>query len=1600
MSSLRLVSSARNLREQFNRPTSPVAGTSSNLVQSSGASVSSGVSQSRTLEPTSSLSRQGSLPRSTSSGNLRRTKSMQKKTLISKVFADDSSNNNELQDLSMEMTLLVVKRCVKEIRERGLTTKGILKQQQMGLSHSATMETIRQILDDDANTALSALHKIDIHQVAHAMKAAIRYSEETLVTYEDYQALFLDQDKDFSRFVQDLPSINRAILLDLFSLCADVTLLSDLNTMNLSAVAKAISLCILDEPERDFTTFDDSLKQRSFTGAACEDLFRAFLRIKRSQDLAMVDQEDEVDENRYIDNKTRVLKSARQQTSEYTASNNGSSSSMHPDHINMPPSHSRIDVSLPSSAGSSMPGSAGGWSGLAHPGVGTPRSYANERDYFGLATPPPRPTSPLSHQGNMHTASLSRSQSIAQSFSRPMSPAPVVLVEKAEFEEIQQDQSHLTRLRQAFLRPALDLQRRCSVADMESLFRGSAHDDEEEDGYESEPEVSHSGYQNHLRQRSSAVDYQAHQPHYQQHNYEQQNGGRAFGEESPSRSIRSLSKQELLSMRLRQMREQGYTDAAIQHEQQYGFQRAQSQQELWSKDRAQFNSAPLQLSGGIPNRTRVATHSAHPLPRSPGSGSHRSKRNPSLRRSVSLDPRAMKARLRDSVGSQMTFQTEMTVDDEPNSRHLMVMNPDHQDPSRASSEFSLQQSPEDLEKEEQEQQGILLQEILNWPPQSAPMASPQAEQEEPCYGKSQGASNNNNNSSNSNNNSNGATGVRAFEVLSRPKDIEVSVIFTPITPLAPRTELRSKFQETFPDRPISPPPGYGNGAKRSLTANSARSSKLSPNSSSVAVSPRHPMRSMTSPHTGSNVGRPVPLQQGSTFSGVSSSMTTESKSKTSGFIRALSKLRSKTSDDMLKPGKINSQVGGAPAAITTAPPTVSIEPPRLELNFLGDLMAGSSAGQDLMTAPALMSTGRGGPEALKSWRQQAQASLPVPGDIASVPSSPSSKEHDQMVPKGFVGARRASAATVGSIQHPVTPPRRRFKKGSMSPTTSPRQIGAATNRKKSNASIDHGAGVSSPKQSSAQEGEETEMVMEFDLSAVAGTSASFSASPIDNNIPKKSAAVQNEFRFSTATLLKDGKLYYQLQWDQFSELGFKSDLFTEPEQDLSGTNQQRLSQTGRSTGGAAAAATGVEMMTPPQRAPRHPLHQKYGSDPLGQKNHTLGQGYAPGPSLEQRRAAMKAAEASFLALAKDPEALATLKANEATIISKGMFVRGSTQPLIENVLPRPIPLARKSSLRYRDQSCMSSVSASTPTSTSHSSAENTPRNSLQSTTHSMISATSPRGNNVSGAGSVLGSLQRSMSDRSSPSSFAKGGSMGPRPSMGFGTQSMEQRLGQAAAGGGGRGSLSSSSSLPPQQRHRLTDNKLAISAVTNSTAAASTMTAGTAMTTMTTNSTATMSTKPIKKRGLFGKKNKAAKGSKDPTLSGLPSSVNGRKRRLLPVGVRHQDVMTKTEESLDEVFPWMCIEHMAGQESGWVMLEPVQDGAVGWVVIDKLEEHIAHHAQSEPEQQQQQQQQGYEDQQVPRSSSSNNSNHSSNNGLLELELGKPLFEANSAMLLA
>ncbi|KAF9937248.1 hypothetical protein BGZ65_001654, partial [Modicella reniformis] len=608
--SIRLVSSAKNLRDQFKN-----AGTSSNVaLGSSVASIhtNSSISRSQTLGPPANvaLSRRGTLLRTTSTGALRPSKSQKKGGLMSKVFADEVSNSHDsLPDLSMEMTHLIVKRCVKEIRERGLTTKGILRQVQMGQSQKVIIDTIRIILDDDASTELSPLHQIDIHLVVDAMKWAIRYAEEILVSFEDYQTLYINQDRDFILFVHALPTTNRAILLELFSLCADVTLLAHLNNMTLVSVAKAISLSIMAGPEREFTTFDASLQQRNLWGAACEDLLRAFLRIKTTYDLAKLDQEDEVDENRYICNETRVLKSARQQPNESGR---------------VPANTHFLDISAPSSVCST------GWPTPSGTMSCTPHS--NGTGYFDMVAPSPPPS--LAHAGGTYGASLSRSQSFAKSRTPAISTMSCNMDDSTEYEELMKDRAHLQRRqdRNNLLRPTEHIRRRSSVTDMDSLYMLPAEVTTSADGYDSDPEVSHPIEDEDSQDSlipdfadglgwdfSRKIDLDSNEiPSLDSFKVQPDHDGKfgvnrsnsassntsGLGPNGPShtespRSIRDLSKQQLTEMRLRQLQDQQQSGALSPP-------RVLSQQDMCEEPQT-MNSSPhgsLQRMGSM-SRARV-----------------------------------------------------------------------------------------------------------------------------------------------------------------------------------------------------------------------------------------------------------------------------------------------------------------------------------------------------------------------------------------------------------------------------------------------------------------------------------------------------------------------------------------------------------------------------------------------------------------------------------------------------------------------------------------------------------------------------------------------------------------------------------------------------------------------------------------------------------------------------------------------------------------------------------------------------------------------------------------------------------------------------------
>ncbi|KAG0345345.1 hypothetical protein BG004_003779 [Podila humilis] len=1648
-----MATSAKNPKSPFK------ALSSSSLISSSGASVytaGSSLSQSQSLEPTTpsgALSRHGSLFRSSSNGTLRRSKSVQKKTLISKVFADESEQHDMHPDLSMEMTLLVVKRCVKEIRERGLTTKGILRQVQMGQSKKQIMDTIKMILDDDASTELSALHQIDIHLVVQAMKFAIRYSEQTLVTYADYEALYLEQDRNFIKFVHDLPATNRAILLDLFSLCADVTLLAHLNNMTLVAVAKAISLSIMAEPEREFTTFDASLQQRNMWGAACEDLLRSFLRIKTSYDLAKIEQEDDVDENRYVDNLTRVVKSARQRSGD-----NGPMPSLH----SMP-------ISLPSSAASSLPGSSAGW-----PSNGNRRATSAQSGYFDLVASP-RSASPLSHQinGGSYGPSLTRSNSFAPtnpnpSPVRPMSPATSQYEEDiTEYEEMMQDRSHLNRLRQpsrsgsGSLKP-MDMQRRrSSVADMESLYMLPAEATACADGYDSEPEMMHhdddgegevdieemndlipdfsdglgwdfskevdptdmpslASYefrteQGHHRHMSNSVLNKA---GVIRSNSSSSNGS-GMGPNGPihsgsPRTMRDLSKQQFTSMRMRQLHEQRSPSSSPVNT----LNRSQSQQDAVSHNRNHTTSSIHE-----PYLARSASSPRVPMSnvvmgRSPGGNSpsqspHFNRRNPALRRSISLDPHTMNGRIHkkatelrtDILARELALQTERAlVEEDIRMRLLEVRDAEqHQEPSRASSEFSLQSSPHDLERPVKTSRGAIRESNLSISTRpKSPV--PDVILSDVAFNHLSPLSNKSTPFSNLISADGNGSGTRTFEVVSRPREIETQVHFSPVSPLSPRSELRSKFQESFPERPISPPPGYIQGrsgsVKRSPAGNSSRSvssSNLtsSPSSaSSPTRPPKHAARAL-SPVRGGNrsmsptpeiqefAPRPLQIQQVAYSSAPvpisHPSPIVENKPKGVNFIRALShKLRSQKSDDQLKPVRINNQGVGpnsfssprsAPvsAPIPALTPLVTIELPRLELDFLGGLMGpedgtkGSKSDLDklpLSTAPASMMvsgpTSPGGAASMESWRREAQALLPVSApqsstgvnnDISAVkstgratgsPIASMATERSAPIitrPRGFTGGRRSSATGVyvGGNSSTSTlrdqQQRRKIKKllgnsAASSPVTSPvasppqvvagKKSGTANIQKRTStplreatkgsvsdssyttddSTIEDGPSNKTDSDYLPKTGATLLKAMSINSNDNQGNTTPSMSSSQDKNVEK------TEYQFSAATLVKDGKLYYQLQWDEFSELGFKSDFFSDPEQYLSGvqkSNRRRLSKTGsgmtlsvnpsnntnesslleevnKVDEGVSPKASTTPTATTSSSLTNQSLDRSRTANPndntsvLGQLSEQQGQDFNKnrnssqdlGPSPEQRAAAFKAAQESFKALAKDPRALAALKAQvgSSQIISTGSF---STQTSKSN----------KSTKKNNNP---------------YPSPEPSPRTSVKSSISSDGNESSLR---------QRSSIQSSVSDRSLATTVVSEDSRGRT----------QQQRGSALSGGGGAGALSSLSSSGASIKE---------------------------------------AEKQSKKKGFFSKKSKVSKKNIGSNGNGTGATTGTtRKRRLLPVGVRRQDVMTKTEESLDEVFPWMLIEHMAGQESGWVMLEPVQDGAVGWVKIDKLEEEVS-----------------------------------------------------------
>ncbi|KAF9973419.1 hypothetical protein BGZ73_003336 [Actinomortierella ambigua] len=1640
--SIRLVSSAKNLREQFR-------GQSSSSLVPSGASIystNSSASHARTVDASGrSFSQANQMSRAGSHGPLRRSKS-QKKTIMSKVLGD-GVDSDAMPDLSMEMTLLIVRRCVKEIRARGLTTKSILRQQQINYSQRLIYGTIRRILDDDAQTELSELNKLDIHLVAHVMKFAIRYSEETLVTYADYQTLYVDQGRDFVRFIHDLPAIHRQILLDLFSLCADVTLLVHLNNMSLVSVAKAISLSIMDETGGEFTTFDASLQQRSMCGAACEDLLRAYLRIKTTYELAKIDNEDDEDENRYVDPHTRQVRSARQRSNENGVMPNFGGGGGGP-RMMMPP-NPRLDISLPSSAGSNFPGvfSGGATPTGMYPG-GNPGGYFDHALSPRSASPySQRPDSPFSQLNRSNGSSLSRSHSLTKSHgssnhSRPMSPAGPMGYEDDELEMVE-DQNYLNMLRQQqqqnMLRPIQDyrFRRRSSVGDVESVYSMLPADDDISDGYDSEPELSHAVLPDFVdglgwdfkqiaalesseflgsADEDRALSGNVHRSNSTSSSNSSSARGGPLHEPSP-RMIRNMTKQTRVGELQQSEGDMPYQDlSSLSPPHHPSLQRASTARDLGS-NRARPGHVMMGVNGGSPSNT------GSPSSIMSGGPSHR--RSPNLRRSISLGPQSINARVKgkqtaelrtEVLSRELALQAEQIPSD-TESPHKPV-SPSPRYPARAPSptrrgSFSLESSPQDLEvpaipvrsasrgmgrsttrtpptrlnvdglNPAVAEDGDLISPARMVSSELTPISNPPSI----TSPKQPGTHDHSSDSTTADNEAaatlgaargSNSTSKSTFEVISRPKDIEpVNVQFMPITPVSPKAELKSRFQESFPERPISPPPGYQNNKMRSPSSRTTKSNG-SPSSSTVSSPRQHKTGAPkgSRPNAAGNATIPQHSSTASTVSQASSSSSdkdkdkdkdsskeaivkdSKEKTKAPGFIRALShKLRSKQSDDQLRVTLSQKLV-----TPTVPSPAVSIAPPRLELSFLGDIgtehAAKAAAPHPLDTTPVSPSSAANGslssaPATITSLKS-AQQALPVPTlDEPGAGANAGAQNGHPPVgagvaapglqhlsagglsaldrPRGFTGGRRSSATLFGSGNISLREQQRRMARrsglgGSSSPSLKSSLASSKGVNGKASSALSRGGNGSAVRRSSqasdsgsyTTDDSQDEDAAKDPSTAAAATNGSGNktdasatpSSPSAASSPKKS-----EYRISTAALLKDGKLYYQLQWDEFSRVGFSSEFFSEPEQYLSGI--QKKSQV---LGHDPSTTTTTSTMTMPMNE----------------------------PSPEQKAAMNKAARQSILALARDPQALAAMKAGAqigTSLTMKGTSQAGppslrinwsgpasSTSSLVSSAsglsttssttggVPRSVHIAQSNRKRMSRAMVMAAAASAAAATSSSPLAQQQQQNGLPL---SRISESAESGHGPAPANMSAKSLSTSSATAAASSTLSASATRNTK------------KPGLLAAGGSGATSSSS-----------LSASALGIKPTAAAVVAAAPV-------------------EPVKKKkgGFFSKKlkTKAVVVVPQTTPSALAASTTPavpqpqKRKRRLPAGVSARDVMTRTVEPIDEVFPWMCIEHMAGQESGWVMLEPVEDGAVGWIKIDKLEEEMAKLAVREQQQQQQQQ---------------------------------------------
>ncbi|CAI2161815.1 15520_t:CDS:2 [Funneliformis geosporum] len=230
---------------------------------------------------------------------LRGAKHILKKKNLQKSVNNNSNNFRKLSqkttnlkefgnNVTIEETSLIVKRCVEQIRLRGLNTVNIFKPMRIGDGGDEVKYLLNCLLNDNIPEFEDEIQSQDINNIVSAMKWALRHCKCIIIPFNNYESFnFYEQEMNYdvrkglftNNFLNSIPKLNREIILELFDICIQLNSSvlpsnSDIDNNPLKII-KSLALCLIgyndDEKERNFTSFDDAYREWIKSSNACHE---------------------------------------------------------------------------------------------------------------------------------------------------------------------------------------------------------------------------------------------------------------------------------------------------------------------------------------------------------------------------------------------------------------------------------------------------------------------------------------------------------------------------------------------------------------------------------------------------------------------------------------------------------------------------------------------------------------------------------------------------------------------------------------------------------------------------------------------------------------------------------------------------------------------------------------------------------------------------------------------------------------------------------------------------------------------------------------------------------------------------------------------------------------------------------------------------------------------------------------------------------------------------------------------------------------------------------------------------------------------------------